>query len=188
MTFNPKAGTLIYPLLTERAEVASFMAQILSMWTEMESEMAQVLGKMADTDAHTAMIIYTAVSNEGAQKAMLQGLARNKLKQADLEALESILSEIRDVGTDRNKIAHGVWGISDDYEDAVFYSNPRDFLLVLSEIHSAFQRGENKKVDELNKKWPNPIGYKKEDFIKISAEIMNLIGKINNFKSDLILK
>ncbi len=188
MTFIPDRNIEIRRStdLPDNAEISSHLGVVVSLWSEMETRLAEVFGVIAGMDSVIAMKIFTAIENEGSRKAVFMKLAEERLPQNLKEELLDIFRAIKESSKSRNKVAHGIWGVSPQVNDAIFYTDVRDWLVWQSHVHSAESRGEAIEVMEALRRWPSALGFRKSDFYTMEQEILKLIERIKSFRKSLI--
>lgn len=187
MTFVPPRNISITRSFFEGAEPSLVfrMINVLSLWTQMEVALSQAFGMILDVEAETAMTMYTAITNDGSRKSAFMAVANKKLDKEKNAGLLKIFEEIKGRAKVRNKIAHGVWGLSPERPNAVFYTDPNTYILWQSSLHTAIKSDDVDEAQHLMKRWPNAEGFEAKDFDTAEDEIIELIGMIENFKHSL---
>ncbi|MGH8321914.1 MAG: hypothetical protein ACRESI_08160 [Gammaproteobacteria bacterium] len=188
MTFIPDRDIEIKRSLSliERPYLAAHLGAIISLWSELEARLTAIFGLLAGIDAVMAMKLITAITNDGARKAVCMTLAQDVLPDDFLDELNNLFREIKDKGILRNKVAHGVWGISPQIEDAVFFTDVKNWLRWASSVDAAEAQKDGIQILEASRRWPDAIGYRESDFQGMEKKISNLLMKIEEFRIDLI--
>jgi len=187
MTFTPDRGIEIRTgkALLEKPELAAHLSTITSLWAQMVTLLEEILGLLAGVDAITAMRLYTAIENDGAKQAMLRALAEDKLPDNLQAELNAIFKWIREHGSSRNVVAHGVWGVSPQYPDALFYTDVREWLNWRGTVNFAEHSLDAIHLMEIMRRWPDAVGYRKDDFERTENEILKMIDRVEVFRRDV---
>lgn len=173
--------------LLETPEVAVHLGIVTSLWSEMEAMLAESFGVLAGQDAIIATKLFTTIENEGSRKAVFMALANEKLKnEKDLLAeLVAIFKIVKEKGSNRNTVAHGVWGSSPQHKDAIFCTNIQEWLVWQSAVTESSLMEDVWQLMEIERRWPSAIGYRESDFKNMEDPIRELTERIRKFRKTL---
>jgi hypothetical protein len=109
--------------LKARSELAVKVAQCIGISAEVEIWLGVALANLMQADFKAAIAMYSSVQSRSAQIGMLRAAAETALPQDESDIFEAILSaSIIPAIKDRDKLAHWVWGLTDQL--------PNDLLLI----------------------------------------------------------
>ena len=99
--------------VAERPELAIKIAVVANTWTSIEGHMAYALGAMIGADHRVALAILTKIQTATAKSQMIQAVGKAALDARLQPELENLLRSFNRLAPRRNKVIHGLWGISD---------------------------------------------------------------------------
>lgn len=99
--------------VAERPELAIKIAVVANTWTSIEGHMAYALGAMIGADHRVALAILTKVQTATAKSQMIRAVGKAALDARLQPELEVLLKSFDRLAPRRNKVIHGLWGISD---------------------------------------------------------------------------
>jgi hypothetical protein len=111
----------------QRPRTAALIGQCVSSWSQVEAQEAILLGLLfeaANTEA--TMAAFLQVHNAGVQRRMIEAAGAEKLKSDEIQMLRALTDVIKTMGTERNHIAHGVWGVCPDLKDGAVWLEAKD--------------------------------------------------------------
>jgi hypothetical protein len=129
----------------ERPKLAPYIAAILMHWNEIESRTAIFLAALLGGEAQTVIKVYLALQTDGGRKATMDTVAALKLSSDDLERFQEIQRDIGGRYSERNKAAHGAWGISPEYSDDLLWYDPRESVQMFPALMATI--GDDKRED-----------------------------------------
>jgi hypothetical protein len=106
-----------------------------------------------------------------------------KLKPAHLKELKAILTEVAARARDRNRIVHGIWGVSDGYPDALLLGTVQAHIKMRSFQRHANRHGLTKEeLDSGRFEHPDDIVvYVDADFEAVEARIAETADRMGRF-------
>jgi hypothetical protein len=129
----------------ERPKLAPYIAAILMHWNEIESRTAIFLAALLGGEAQTVIKVYLALQTDGGRKATMDTVAALKLLPDDLERFQEIQRDISGRYSERNKAAHGAWGISPEYPNDLLWYDPRESVQMFPALMATI--GDDKRED-----------------------------------------
>ena len=111
--------------LSKRPELAMHIGIIIGMWANVDLAMARLLSEMLHISASRGTAMYVAIENDGARKASMRAAAKECLPEDLQKEFESLLVSLKTPAAQRNKMAHGIWGIPRDDIPILVWSDSR---------------------------------------------------------------
>lgn len=108
--------------LAVRPDHAALVAIVIAGWSATEAHLGHVFGVLIAAKTPAAMSMYSAMRSFDAQRLLLQSTAREILSVKYYDIFEAILEIVTRAADIRHKFAHGIWGSSQDLQDAIFIS------------------------------------------------------------------
>ncbi len=121
--------------LSQRPEHASLIGQCIAMWTEIELQMSLSLGALMKSNSEAAVALFLALRTSSAQRNVLNEIVGILLKDKEKEAFEALMVIYRRNELERNALAHGSFGYSNDMLDAVVWCNIQDHAHFLIDVY-----------------------------------------------------
>jgi hypothetical protein len=111
--------------LENRPALAALMAQTIAVWAEVEVALGELLCEALEASAGPFAAAYQALNSSGAQNSVAVAAIRYGLDEAQGELFEAIMMVFRTAKKDRDRIAHGTWGWSEQLPDALLLTDPK---------------------------------------------------------------
>ena len=159
--------------LAERPTLAIGIAGVAAAWAEIEVTLGILLGTILHTEMHTGISMYLSLKGSAAQDAALAAAAKAKLPNDLKRKFEDLLLIMRKRGKERNKIVHGLWGISPQLPDALINCQPEHFIRDLIEVLTDHPKS-GASASILNV-------YDNRDFIAIISRLYDLKDELGKF-------
>jgi hypothetical protein len=104
----------------ENREMAAWMAVVMNAWSNLEIELGRSLATFLGTQPKVGLAIYEAIYSGPLRRSVLMKVA----KASDSGELEAkvfceLVNLLKELGEDRNKVAHGIWGYSLQHPNAL---------------------------------------------------------------------
>jgi hypothetical protein len=171
------------PLAPERRPaLAGRIATIIAIWSRIDSDLAAILAYMLKGELSAAIAMYSALTSSQAQMAALEAAARVSLADADRPLFGAVLSLVKRAGAKRNRIAHWLWGESDELPDALILADPDALLSLHTGIKDfivRLEKGEAVATPNLDTK--RAFVYRADDFRELVTDLMNVHQLTLNF-------
>jgi len=103
--------------------------------------MSLILAAMLKADTAVAVDMFLAIKSSQTQREVLNTVAKGILTDADSEILEALLAVYRSLERQRNKLAHGIYGFSNELPDAILWADIHDFASFLVRVYAAEYAG-----------------------------------------------
>ena len=113
---------------------------VLTAWGKLDTEMGVVFGSFLNTQAHIGVAVYNQLTNLNTQEAALRAVAKLVLDKDQMDLFLALLKLARGPRDQRNEMAHGVWGFSEDVPDALVLFSPKAALKVRGEVVSVSEQ------------------------------------------------
>lgn len=117
----------IYPdALKDRPELLQIVGRCLTLWPYVEFLEAMLLSLLLKADTEGGAAVFLAIRRGNVQRNVLKAAAEATLTGDSLEVMQALFAAIQSVETERNDLAHCLWGISDQVPDAVLWVDPKN--------------------------------------------------------------
>lgn len=126
-----------YDALSKRPQHAAALGRIITGWSLIEGTSGGLLGSMLHSDAETANAILSQFFTNKQRIDAIRAIAKAVLNGTDLINILEALSTVSAFAKDRNKIAHGVWGVNDDVQDGIVWMPLKSFMEFSASISPA---------------------------------------------------
>jgi hypothetical protein len=112
--------------LRDRPDISRRIGECIGLWTQVEVQMALLLSTLMKADTGAAVAVFLSIRNARAQREAVSAAAENALTGDKLEAYSAIANVYKSLEGQRNDLAHGVFGISDEIPDAILWMEPKE--------------------------------------------------------------
>lgn len=117
---NPTFGP---GFLEDRPKAAAIVVRCIALWTEVETEEAHLLATMLRANTEPAIALFLTLQNSRLQFAVLDEVAKVVLNEADYDLFSALMTYSASVEKERNALAHGCFGGSDQIKEGVAWIN-----------------------------------------------------------------
>ncbi|HXZ00542.1 MAG TPA: hypothetical protein VEI03_11115 [Stellaceae bacterium] len=131
--------------LSRHPQLAACIATIVAYWSRIEATLGSMLGAMLGGEARPSIAMYQAILNTQTQMAVLEAAAKVALSPNNLRVLNALIWLCKRAGAHRHKVAHWLWGDSQDLPNRLILVDPdaiREHDKAMSDVAAAFARGE----------------------------------------------
>jgi hypothetical protein len=104
--------------IAEIPEIARKLGEAVAHWSFLELQLGRSLSKLFGSDAQIGVAVYAAIQSPAAQRDALLSAAREVLDGQTLKLFRCLVAVTTGLGTERNRIVHGLWGVSHDIPGA----------------------------------------------------------------------
>ena len=123
---TPRGAGFSHALLKTYPELSAIALEAIVSWTDVEVQMLRVyLALLNSPDDFHAATGYLAIEGRSAKTRMVDAVAKEKLSDEKYKLFTVILRDAKSSQTQRDKLAHWSWGVSEDIPDAFVLSNPK---------------------------------------------------------------
>jgi len=159
---------------------------VIAGWAKLENFLSHLFVRMLGVNPTPAAAIYAALKAEAARDSALRTLAEFSLQPADEEVFSVLLELYDTAGKLRHKVAHWIWGHTDDIPDAVLLCDPRVYTkwLVERAEHIARYRVNEKVPPRLDRE--KILVYTEQDFYEVTELILQITLLMIRFDSHLL--
>jgi len=121
-------GNVGHDPFKERPDLALLVVNAIASWSNVESFHLNFFMKLLGGPGEKAADIYLALEARSARSAAIHAAAQSLPKSHKnlLRAVLAISSSRRKI---RDKMAHGIWGISSNISDALLLASPSDLII-----------------------------------------------------------
>jgi hypothetical protein len=155
--------------LADRPELASVIARCLATWSQVEVELSLTLAAILDSRTDAGVAVYLSIRASSAQRDALCSAALTSLVGDELRAFNAVMSLRQSLVSDRNDLAHGIFGVMPDY--------PKSLIWIPSAKHAAWLTRANQRAWNLEFD-PDPHSpLRKELFVYTLDDLLELKTK-----------
>lgn len=167
--------------LEDRPQAAAIIARCIALWSDVESELARLLATLLQANTEPVVAVFLSIQNSRAQSDALNAAAEVVLNEEDYELFGAIMSVARAVERERNNLAHGRYGGSDQIKDGIIWISPKD--LTQHSMNVTLGGLTENATNELRKKC---FVYELGDLEAIAANIETIHNHISFFIGYLV--
>jgi hypothetical protein len=179
-------------VINKYPELVAKIGLVTSNWAKVDAEVQLTLVGMLGTSADLVAAIYRQIQAALSRDALIQAVAEEKLSGEELDLFHIIWKLSQSPNKQRNKIAHGVWGIADDIPDALIMVNPLDSLERQAKVwamsQQQFLHGLPANYNSIPALTENMMVYRKNDFDALDKEIIQVCQYWNLFRGRLSIR
>jgi hypothetical protein len=107
----------------QRPEAAVIIARCIAYWTYVEAETARLLSTILKANTAPAVAVYLSLQNARAKTDAMNAAASTTLDANDLELYRAIIAYKSSVEKERNALAHGIIGITEQIKDGIVWTD-----------------------------------------------------------------
>ena len=146
---KPNAVTLwgMHDTMAKRPKLAVMIAHCITQWSEVEIHLGALLTIILHANEKAAMAMYAGVENRAAQLRLIDAAAEASLPTEHYSVISMLLTTIvRPATKERDRLAHWVWGYTDELPDALLIAEPEHTLKSLMEVLNNQHKSPGKDV------------------------------------------
>lgn len=157
-----------------RPDLAPLVAAVISHWSFIERDLGVTIGRVMHVEvAGAALSMFYALGSTRTRIDALNGAVEVTLEPNVIVLYERVMKEVRACARERNAIAHGLWGWSDDLPDA---------LLLVEQYTEAHLFGASLRARLPDKAKAPVMVYRKPDFEGIISRMTRVRGLLSQFQ------
>lgn len=173
--------------ILQRPKLAPHIGVISQYWNEIDARIGVMLAAVLGSEAKLGIAIYYAITNDGAKRAALDAIARQKLLPNQREEFQKILSEIGQRYGDRNQVVHGAWGISNEYPNALLLADIKETMALHADMVALSRPGRKKDRDQRKLDYQNSLmRWTEQDFLQTEERLEEAYTKLYEFTAPII--
>jgi hypothetical protein len=135
---NYAVGALV---LENRPEFCAAIGKSIALWGQVDNEMGNLLGLLLGTDSDAALEVFLSLRRSSSQRDALHAAAKHKLKDDNLLIFRALMGVYASLEAERNALAHGCFGISDDDPTVLYWLDIKDHVHFQVEVLSNESKG-----------------------------------------------
>jgi hypothetical protein len=118
----PSGGMALGPgFLSQRPKAAAAIAECIATWTEIELQIGRALAGALGAKAEPVIALYLSLQNERAKRECLEAIAEYVFSSHERELLDLIMIAKNSFASERNALAHGLFGITEASPDGILW-------------------------------------------------------------------
>lgn len=172
--------------LAQRPELAAKIAVICASWAFLEAQAGYLLGILMNADPTSSVALLGRFTTPTAKNHTIIAVAKETLDDAQFAALKKLMGRFSNIGTLRNDIAHGLWGIDSRKSNELAWLPATVVPTIAITIPNIVAKGKeiDTVVDECERKEKY---YSGETLDKVSTDINTLTKDLIIFTSGLAI-
>lgn len=112
--------------IEQRPEIAKVLSRIILYWTDVEVALAGLLGKIMVANSEPSIAVYLSLRNSRQKTEALNAAAEATLEHNDLDLVFAHLRWKDTLESQRNEVAHGIFGVSPSLKDSIVWMRTTD--------------------------------------------------------------
>ncbi len=161
----------------ERADLAVLCMEAIASWSHVEAAMLQLFISLLGNSQADAARMYLALDGRNPKTAAITAVASSRLSGERLEIFKAIMEAAASRQRRRDKLAHGIWGHSNELPEALLCVDARHLPL---DFHP---RGMADFLNHAARHSERIYVYRKGDFEEIVEENGKLVGAVFAFRT-----
>lgn len=129
-------------VLENRPEFCAAIGKCIALWGQVDNEMGNLLGLLLGTESDAALEVFLSLRRSSGQKDALNAASKHKLKGDDLLTFRALMRVYSSLEAERNALAHGCFGISDDDPSVLYWVDIKDHVHFQVEVLSKESKGD----------------------------------------------
>lgn len=163
--------------LVDRPAHAAVLGRIFTSWTLIESTVTGLLGLMMHDDHRAALAILGSFRNNSSRVEAVRRIGREVLDAPLRDDFDELMKDVLSYATERNTIAHGLWGSHKDKIDFV-YRMPME---VFSKVAIESPTNPPSDVDALVKSFKDKLNILTvDDLLKVEKRGHDVLRRVMN--------
>lgn len=114
--------------LRRQPELAGMAMNIVAQWAVNEVRMARILVVLLGAQSRPVIAMHSALTSTQAQMAALRAAAKTMVTDEYWNTFDAALVVVKKLAKERNRVAHWIFGYSNQVPDALLLVNPVDFI------------------------------------------------------------
>jgi hypothetical protein len=158
-----------------RPIAASLIAQCITHWVTVETGFAGLLAQFLGANEPAAIAVFNSIRSSRTQGDALEAASKFALVPRDKELFDAISKVAQELEKQRNRLAHGVYGLSYAIERGIIWQSVED----RSKLSYA-----DKQINQINDPYSSMWVYEPEDLKTLSdriEQISTLIGVFSGY-------
>jgi len=168
-----------------RPDLALLAMNVVAEWSLLESFVNGLFVKLLGTNAGAAAAIFSSIRSQAGQRDAFQAVAASALdndpEKQDL--IVAVLEVCNKAAKTRNRVAHWVWGHSDNLPNAVLLADPNavtTYMAKLVDWAAARERGEKAAYPDIDRR--RVYAYTEQDFTEASQRIQRAMWLVSHVR------
>ncbi len=108
-------------VLKDRPDFCAAIGKCIALWGQVDNEMGNLFSLLLGANSAPALEVFLTLRRLSNQREALKAAAKHKLKDQDLRVFEAIQIVYTALEKERNSLAHGCFGISDDDRNVLYW-------------------------------------------------------------------
>ena len=153
-----------------------YVGVICKNWTYVETANARLLATLMGANTETAVAVYLSFKNTVTKNDAMQAAAEIRLSADDMLLFRALMAYKNSVEKERNALAHGSFGVSNNIPDGIVWSHP-----TTQAYHQAMVEVRGVTRDLTSKLYASCFVYLVGDLETLALEIEDLEAQISSF-------
>jgi len=155
--------------LKARPEHAAVLGRVFTSWSLIEGTIAALLGLMMHADDRAALAILRTFRTNSARVEAVRKVGAEMLPEEHKADFDSLMKAVLNYATERNAIAHNLWGMAEGEPDLVY-------RVPMSAISGLIVRAPTMRSEQIGA-WVDPIAAEIKSFTLAELEQLEQQGQ-----------
>lgn len=158
------------------------IGEIAFAWSQVEFHLALTMGALLGVENEASVAVMTSLRNNRSKRDALTAAAEVKLENDDRIVFRAIMNLHSRFDGERNDVVHGIWGHSEEIEDAVLWHSVQTFATAhLRDYHALRPRQSNPNFDRATNMKLDMFVYSFSDLEALRNDIIQLSWIVADF-------
>lgn len=170
-----------------RPDFATVIGQCVALWTQTEVQMGYLLSAIMHSNTEAAVAVFMSIRNSKAQRDAMTAAAEATLTGDNFDLFGAILNFYRSVETQRNDLAHGIFGHCDENSEVIVWIDPKHQTQLVVKLLAALKRAEKVEDVDLSDDAMNRATYvyRLKDIKSVLEDIQDVYNAVFKFAAYL---
>lgn len=155
--YLPKFKNLSYSIgalvTKDRPELCAAIGRCIAIWSHVDNEMGKLFGVLLGTDSAPALEVFLCLRRSSNQLEAMEAAAKFRLQKKELLAFNAVSVVYGSLEKQRNRLAHGCFGICPDDPEILFWVDTRSYV----HLHVEHLSKESESPNELHRRLKEAI-------------------------------
>lgn len=133
--------------LADRPAMAAAIMKCIALWSDVEHQQAMILAKLLSADTPATIALYLSITQGFNRRRAVFAAASAVLGDREMELLKAIWAIGESIASQRNDLAHGIFGKCDEIPDGVLWLPAKHWGALSLEMNRAAEDVKQRALD-----------------------------------------
>jgi hypothetical protein len=135
-SYQNKDYSIGFSVITHRPEFARLIGECIGIWSYVDNEMGTMLGLLLGSRSEATIDVFLSLRRSANQREALSTAAKHSLRTNDeaMLAFDAVMITYKSLESQRNDLAHGLFGVMPDVEDALLWIEVRHHIHFMTDV------------------------------------------------------